>query len=160
MTDLRRPSVQRSRRHNPYPLSWEVPTALVVGVALLLVVGLQAGRSVANLIAGNGWVFVNRTEFLGTLSGLLRGDAGAGLDAVTHPAGSGLIWTCVAIVEAVIVIAVAAATKWGLGRWGPGRWHGMATPDEVETLLGRSRLRKHAKVVRPDLHSASRRDHP
>jgi hypothetical protein len=35
--------MQRSRRANPYPFTWEVPLALVVAVLLVLVVGAQAG---------------------------------------------------------------------------------------------------------------------
>lgn len=148
--------MQRSRRSNPYPLTWEVPTAVVVGLALLLVLGLQAARSVANLVAGNGWVFVGRVDLFATLGGLLGGDAASGLPGLPQPAGPGLLWTCVVVVEAVILVAVVSAVKWGLDRWGPGKWHGMATPNDVETLLGRSRLRKHAKVIRPDLHGAVR----
>lgn len=149
--------MQRSRRSNPYPFTWEVPAASVVAVVLLLVLGLQAGRSVANLVAGNGWMFVDRAGLFGTLGVLLGGDAATGLPGVPQPADPGLLWTCVAVVEAVIVVAVASATKWGLDRWGPGRWHGMATSSDVEALLGRSRLRRHARVIRPDLYGTPRR---
>ncbi len=149
--------MQRSRRSNPYPFTWEVPTALVVGAALLLVLGLQGARSVANLVAGSGWVFVGRSDLFATLGGLLGGDAATGLPGVSQPAGPGLLWTCVAVVEAVIVVAVAVAAKWGLDRWGPGKWHGMATSSDVEALLGRSRLRRHARVIRPDLYGTPRR---
>ena len=48
--------MQRSRRTNPYPFTWELPLVLVVAVLFLLLVGVQAGRSIANVIAGSGWV--------------------------------------------------------------------------------------------------------
>ena len=144
--------MQRSRRANPYPFTWEIPTAVVVGVLLLLVLGLQAGRSVANVLAGNGWAFVDRTELFTSLGGLLHGQAGAGLSAVVHPAGPGLLWTCLVVIELILSVAAGFAVKWGLERWGPGRVQGMATATEAEALLGRTRLRKHAKVIRPDLY--------
>ncbi len=52
--------MQRTRRTTPYPFTWEIPVGIVLGVLLALVLGLQAGRSLANLVAGNGWVFVDR----------------------------------------------------------------------------------------------------
>lgn len=65
--------MQRSRRATPYPLTWEIPAA-VAGLLLLLVLGAQIGRSVANLIAGAGWRFVDRTDLVTTVPALLRGE--------------------------------------------------------------------------------------
>src|SRR5205085_682312 len=52
--------------------------------------------------------------------------------------------------------ALLTATTWvGLHlyhRWGPGRIRGMATAAEAEKLLGVTRLRKVADIVRPDLY--------
>lgn len=73
-----------------------------------------------------------------------------------RPASTGLLWTCVGLVELVIVALIGWAVKLGLDRWGPARMHGMATAAEAETLLGRTRLRRHAKVIRPDLYGAPR----
>ena len=58
--------------------------------------------------------------------------------------------------ELVIWVAIGFASKAGLDRWGPGRIQGMATRAEAERLLGRTRLRKVAAVVRPDLYGKAR----
>ena len=59
--------MQRSRRTNPYPFTWEIPLALVVAVLFLVLMGVQIGRSAANLLAGNGWVFVDRAALFTSL---------------------------------------------------------------------------------------------
>lgn len=142
---------QRSRRTNPYPFTWEIPVFLFTAVAFLLLMGAQVGRSIANLIAGNGWVFVERPKLITSLGGVLTGHADAGLSGLISPAALGLVWTCIGVVELLVLIGCAVGLKWGLDRWGPGRLHGMAGQAEAEALLGRTRLRKHAKVIRPDL---------
>ncbi len=148
--------MQRTRRTTPYPFTWEVPVGLALAVLMALVVGLQAGRSLANLVAGNGWVFVDRIALFTTLAPLLGGQAGAGLPAVGHPATPELLWACAGVVELLVVLVIGWAVKFGLDRWGPARLRGMATAAEAEALLGRTRLRRHAKVIRPDLHGAPR----
>jgi len=148
--------MQRTRRTTPYPFTWEIPVGIVLGVLLALVLGLQAGRSLANLMAGNGWVFVDRIALFTTLAPLLGGQAGAGLPAVGHPATPGLLWACVCVVELLVVVVIGWTVKSGVDRWGPARLRGMATAAEVEALLGRTRLRRHARVIRPDLYGAPR----
>ena len=148
--------MQRSRRTNPYPFTWEIPLALVVAVLFLLLMGVQLGRSAANLLAGNGWVFVDRAALFTSLPGIIRGHADAGLGPLSRPPGPAVLWGSICAVEGIILVICAAGMKWGLGRWGPGRLHGVATRAEAEALLGRTRLRKHAKVIRPDLYGASR----
>ena len=148
--------MQRSRRTNPYPFTWEIPLALVVAVLLLLLMGVQLGRSAANLLAGNGWVFVDRAALFTSLPGIVSGHADAGLGPLSRPPGPAVLWGSICAAEGIILVICAAGLKWGLGRWGPGRLHGVATRAEAEALLGRTRLRKHAKVIRPDLYGASR----
>lgn len=146
--------MQRSRRTNPYPFTWELPVFLFTAVLFLVLVGLQTGRSIANLIAGSGWVFVERPKLITSLGGVLTGQADAGLEGLTSPATSSLLWTCIAVVELPVLIGCVVGLKWGLARWGPGRLHGMATRAEAEMLLGQTRLRRHAKVIRPDLYGS------
>lgn len=148
--------MQRSRRTNPYPFTWEIPIALSVAVFLVLLMGVQIGRSVANMIAGNGWQVVDRAQLFSSLGGIFTGRADAGLARISHPAGLGLMWSCIGVFEVVGLVVCAVALKWGLDRWGPGRLHGMATRSEAESLLGPTRLRKHAKVIRPDLYGPSK----
>ena len=71
--------MQQSRRTNPYPFTWEIPLTLAVTVLLLLVLGVQAGRAVANLAAGSGVSFPPRDALFTSVPGMLAGDAGAGL---------------------------------------------------------------------------------
>lgn len=148
--------MQHTRRATPYPLTWEIPVAVLMATLLALVLGLQLGRSLANLVAGNGWAFVDRAALFSTLGGVLDGQAGAGLSDLANPASAALLWTCIALVELLVVVVVGWAVKVGLDRRGPARLRGMATAVEAEALLGRSRLRRHAKVIRPDLYGAPR----
>ena len=55
---------------------------------------------------------------------------------------SGNCWLLVAETVAV----------WLVRRWGPGSLKGVASPGEVERLLGHRRLYRVRKVVRPDLY--------
>jgi len=146
--------MQRSRRTNPYPFTWEIPLFVLTAVAFLALMGIQAGRSHANLIAGNGWVFVERPKLITSLTRVLAGHADAGLSGLMRPATPGLLWTCIGVVQLLVLVGCVVGLKWGLDRWGPGRLHGMAEPAEAEALLGRTRLRKHAKVIRPDLYGS------
>lgn len=148
--------MQRSRRSTPYPLTWEVPTAAVFALVLVLVLGLQAGRSISNLLAGGSWRFVNRADLFVTVPGLLRGDAAAGLTSVAEPANPQLLWACMATTCVLLLALACWLTKVALDRWGPGRLQGMATAADAENLLGRSRLRRHAQVIRPDLYGRAR----
>lgn len=148
--------MQRSRRTNPYPYTWEIPVGALVAVLLTMVAAVQIGRSVANLASGNGWVFVDRAVLFTTVGPVLAGDAGAGLPTVPNPATAGALWTWVAVSAVLVVVVLGWATKAAMDRWGPSRLRGMATAAEAESMLGRSRLRRHAKVIRPDLYGAPR----
>lgn len=148
--------MQRSRRTNPYPFTWEIPLALGVAILLLLLMGVQVGRSIANAAAGNEWVFVARPLMFTSLGGIVTGHAGAGLTGIGHPAGTTLLWAAIGVVESVVLAGCAVGLGAGLSRWGPSRLRGVATRSEAENLLGRTRLRRHAAVIRPDLYRANR----
>ena len=149
--------MQRSRRTNPYPFTWEIPAAASTAALLLLILGVHAGRAAANLAAGAGLTLPPREALFTSLVAVLRGDAGAGLTGVTaHLAGSVAVKVWVAVTEALMLVVIGWAGKVGLDRWGPGRIHGMATLQEAEKLLGRARLRRVSAVVRPDLYGKRR----
>ena len=150
--------MQRARRHDPYPVMWEIPAGILVAVLLLLVLGVHAGRAVATFAAAGWWGFPDRAHLFTSLSGLLSGDAGAGLDTGGQAVASGaLLWSCIAAVEAVVLALIIWALRAGLTRWGPNRTRGLATRGEAERLLGLSRLRRHARIVRPDLYGTDRK---
>jgi len=155
--------MQRERLKNPYPWTWEIP-AILIGVTLFFaVVGIQLARSLANLLASAGWTWPAAdagafsspfgSAFWTSLPGVVGGNAAAGL-AEPGPADlapAALVWVCLVLVEGALLIA----TTWGGSvayKCGPGRMKGMATAAEAEKLLGVTRLRKVAPIVRPDLH--------
>jgi len=158
--------MQRDRRRDPYPWTWEVPVGATALGLLVLVAGIQLGRSAANLLAGAGWTWPETgsgasglaspigVAFWTSLPGVLGGDAGAGLPppASGGLAGAGLVWVSVAAIEVVLCAVTVWGGLWVYLRWGPGRMRGMATAAEAERLLGVTRLRRVAAVVRPDLH--------
>ena len=85
--------MQRERRRDPYPWTWEIPLAITVATLLVVVLGIQLGRSVANLLAGAGWTWPDPnagtfpspigTAFWTSLPGVLGGHADAGLPTPT-----------------------------------------------------------------------------
>jgi len=124
-----------------------------MAAVLALVLGVQLGRGAAYLVCGAGWVFPDRSALFTGLPGILTGDPAAGLDRApgTAPAGS-VLWSSVAVAELAVVFAVAAVGRFCWTRWGPGLLPGVASRAEVALLLGTRRLRRSARVVRPDLY--------
>ena len=149
--------MQRSRRGDPYPFTWEIPAAIIAGVLLVLVLGVHIGRAAANLLAGAGWGWPAQAELFRSLPGTLRGDGGAGLPGTYHGgAGQSALWTSIGATELLLAILLGWALKIGLDRWGTQRVQGMATRAQAEQMLGRTRLRKAGAVVRPDLYGKQR----
>lgn len=158
--------MQRERRKDPYPWTWEPPALIIVSVVLTMAVGVQAGRGLANFLAGAGWTWPDTQTSIGfssplagafwsSLPGVVGGDAAAGLATPVpdYTAGPLLLWVCLGIAETALMVPIVAAIVFVLRRWGSARMRGMATTAEAESLLGISRLRKVAPVVRPDLYS-------
>jgi hypothetical protein len=150
---------QQSRRHDPYPWTWEIPVGIVLVILLVLVCGVHLGRGIANVLTGAGWAFPGRVDLFKSLPDVLRGDAGAGLDDhdgyMPSPA---TLWTWTVVTEVMLLAVCLFVLKMVLDRWGPGRMRGMASRGEAERLLGATRLRKVRSVVRPDLYG--KRRHP
>ena len=150
--------MQKTRRRDPYPVTWEVPAGIAVAAASVAVLGLHLGRGIANLLAGGWWAFPDRKLLLTSLPGVFGGDAAAGLAPVAGPLASpSLMWTCIIAVETVLFLVALVAVKAVVDRSGPNRTQGLATRTEAERLLGRARLRRHAAIVRPDLYGKDRR---
>ena len=148
---------QRSRRHDPYPWTWEIPLVTVLAILVLIILGVHLGRAVANVVAGSDWSFPNRVDLFSSLPGVLRGDAAAGLVDLDGPVASpSTLLMCVAATELILLAVTVLLLKWGLDRWGPGRMRGVATAGEAERLLGVTRLRRNRRIVRPDLYGQDR----
>ena len=146
--------LQQARRTNPYPWSWEIPVAVIVTVLLAMVVALHAARAVANAIVGGGWQFTPRSALFSSLPGLVTGDATAGLTTVHEVhATANELWAWIALTELVVLVAIAFVLRSVLRQWGPGGIQGMASPSEADHLLGISRLRRNAVMIRPDLYA-------
>jgi hypothetical protein len=148
---------QQSRRHDPYPWTWEIP----VGIALviLLVLGVHLGRATANVLSVAGWRFPPLVDLFSSLPAVLRGDAGAGLTGFSGQSPSRTtLWVCVVATELMLLAALVVLLKAVLGRWGPSRMRGMASSGAAERLLGGTRLRRVRAVVRPDVYG--KRRHP
>ena len=148
--------MQRSRRHNPYPLTWEIPLAVACTVLLALVHGVHVGRGIANLAAGAGWLWPDNTWLFRTLPAVLAGDPTAGIHTSGPVAGPAGLRMWLVATEVAVVALLAAVGMFVLRRWGPNRLKGMASPDEAERLLGVSRLRRVRHVIRPDLHPTAK----
>lgn len=145
-------TTQRERRTDPYPLTWEIPTAVFAGSLLALVLGAQLGRSLANLAAGASWAWPAPTQLFRSTLGILQGDAAAGLGAIAPVAEPDTLLVWVLVIELLVMVVYAVLTWWCLHRWGPNRTLGVATVGEARQLLGRRRLYAARKVTRPDLY--------
>ena len=139
--------MQRDRRHNPYPLTWEIPVGVACGVLLVLAVGVHLGNGLAHVAAGRGWLWPHPSELFAGVPTVLAGAA------TTGPIG---VRAWVVAVELVLVGVLGWAAIAGWRRWGPSRLKGVATRDQAEDVLGLSRLRRVAPVVRPDLNRPRR----
>jgi len=149
--------MQQERLKNPHPWTYEIPLAVVLTLVLVAVLGVHAGRAVANLLAGGGWGWPPATELFSSLRGLWRGDAAAGLTDPGVVAGPGALRTCVVITQTVNLLGWLTLSILAYRRLGPGRLRGMASRPEASSLLGLPRLRKHRAVIRPDLYGKAAR---
>jgi hypothetical protein len=148
---------QRSRRHDPYPWTWEIPLVTVLAGLVLITFGAHLGRAIANVVAGCDWRFPNRVDLFSSLPGVLSGDAAAGLIDLDGPVASpSIVLWCVAATELILLAVTVLLLKWCLDRWGPGHMRGVATAGEAERLLGVTRLKRSRRIVRPDLYGKDR----
>jgi hypothetical protein len=159
--------MQRERRRDPYPWSWEIPAAIMLILVVVILTGIQLGRSAANLVAGAGWTWPNTdtgtgtvvsspvgTAFWTSLPGIVGGNSGAGLASSTPTglAGQGLLWGSITVTELTLLDLTAWAGTYPLSALGsrPDARHGHR--QRGRELLGVTRLRRVAPIVRPDLY--------
>lgn len=139
------------READAYPWSWELPAVCFAMVVCVALFALQAGRSVAFVVAGKGWLWPPTDQLLTSLPHLLAGQTTSGLGAAVAPVAPTLVVLAIAGTE-LIAFSVLGLLGWQLlVRFGPSAVRGVASPAEANRLLGRARLSRVRKVVRPDL---------
>lgn len=151
-------SLQQARRDrfatHPVPLTWELPVAvLTVGLLLAAVTPLVVQAAVA-------WVYTGEQAWphhlTPALASLAHGDFGTALPPHVADAlpSDRLMWVLTAVGEALVLGSAVTAGLWlrevsgGAGR----ARHGLATPAQAARALGLARLRRTARVIRPDLY--------
>lgn len=145
---------QRDRRREPYPWTWEPATALAATLIAVVVAATQLGRTAANLIMGAGVGFPpSLGGWVTSTPAVLTGRPTAGLSPDgAQPAGPVLLGWCIAVTGLlVLALTVTGVVVWWR-RFGPGGVQGVADPVEVRATLGLRRLRRNARLIRPDLH--------
>ncbi len=139
--------------HNPYPLTWEIPAGVAVACGVVFALGIHLGRAIACLVSGHGFLWPAPAEFFTSLGGLLTGDAGAGLAQPVAGVSPALLAGSIIGTELVLLVLMGWAGYELTTRWGPAAPKGMASAGEAERLLGRSRLHRSRRIVRPDLYA-------
>ena len=147
--------MQQDRRTTPYPHTWEIPLTGAMVTGLVLVLAAHLARATANGLSGTGWALPAQAELFTSLPGLLGGDSRAGLTPAPA-APPALLYACLAVTEALAIALLVWAARLAWRAWRPGRVRGMATRSQSQALLGPSRLRRVAPVVRPDLYGNRR----
>lgn len=140
------------REAEQYPFTWELPLLFAGCGVLIVAISVQIGRALANLTVGTGWLWPPGERFFSSLLGILAGDGAAGLVGVQHAASGWhlLVWVTASVSVALVlgVLALVAANR----RWGSGAVRGTASAGEAREVLGEQRLRRHRRVIRPDLY--------
>lgn len=149
--DIEGVRLMKQDRRDPYPWTWEPLGAGVLAFGLLLLLGVHIGRGIACVAVGAGWCWPRRESLVPSVWPVLSGDAGAGLAKPVEVSREALVTLIVLAVVGLLLLAVGVAV-WLVRCWGPGSLKGVASPGEVERLLGRRRLYRARKVVRPDLY--------
>ena len=137
--------MQRDRRHTPYPWTWEIPVGIGCAVLLVVAVGVHLGNGLAHLTSGHGWTWPASSQLFASLPTIL-----------THPTDTVGVHPWIVTVELLLLGSLAWIAVWAWQRWGPSRLKGVATREQAEQVLGRTRLHKVAGIVRPDLHPTRR----
>ncbi len=152
-------NIQHSRRTSKYPWTWEPAAAGLLVILVCMTVVVHVARSLANVWAGGPPDFASLSHWPRSTFDILAGDATTGLTPVPQSyATPAQLRVLLVVSETLLLCVLLLLTALILQRWGPGRIQGLASPKEARMLLGRSRLRKSARVVRPDLHGGHIRE--
>ncbi len=135
------------QRSDVLPLTWEVPATVLLAWLMTSVLALPFGQAAAYVVTGRSFVWP--TDLVASLSGLLGGTPGLGVDVA--PPTSGLVYASVAVTELAAAILGVAGLVWWWRTAGPGAQYGVANRTEVRHVLGHGALSKRASTIRPDL---------
>ncbi len=146
----------QSLRSDPLPLTWEIPTALILCWALGALLALPAGQGISHVVSGEPFAWPTG-RLPQSVVGLVSGRPGVGLPSSAPDAPPAVaVYACIAVVEVVLtVLVVWVASGW----WrtiGPGAQIGLATRHEARAVLGKGALRRRGKTIRPDLAQRAR----
>ena len=139
------------READAYPWSWELPAACVAVVVCVALAALQAGRSMAFAVAGKGWLWPPTDQLVTSVPHLLAGHTTYGLGVAVAPVPPPLVAVAIAATELLAFSGLGLLGWQLLVRFGPNALRGVASSAEASRLLGRARLSRARKVVRPDL---------
>lgn len=161
-------NLQRHRRTDPYPWTWEPAAGAAAGIGFLMLLAVHAGRALATALTGHGLTWPTPARLVTAIPAILTGDPTAGLPpdtarAITGVVPAGLLYAAIGAAELLVLTGCAAVASWLLTRYGPRRMQGMAAPTQAEQLLGITRLRRNRHIIRPDLYPTPprrRRDRP
>lgn len=132
----------RSQRRDPYPWTWEPAAATI---CVLLILGLIAAKAGVTLAA---WILGRPTRSIDVLA-TYNDAAGATMREQT------------VTLSAIIMVELVTLLLAGWGTFGLARTLGLtgapgfATSAQARQALGTGRLRRHRRIIRPDLHRAS-----
>lgn len=149
-------------RQDPQSVGRGGEIAIVVLAVALFVLALAAlvGVGAAAALFGSGWVWPHGTRAAAQeLRGLMAGDpaAGGSPTLARRIPGRATVIACVAVAELVAVVTMGAAGVLVARYRQPGDARGgMATRSQAGQVLGASRVRAAAAVIRPDLHARPR----
>jgi hypothetical protein len=158
-----RERMQHARRHDPYPWTWEPFALWALMLLMILALAVQVGRGAANWFAGAGFTWPASENVVTSVPTVIGGDPTAGLAHPARPDAHLLQvrphWASATALHGWLIgTEIATLVGYGIASfhllrvWGPWRMLGMASRAEAEQLLGRTRLRKVASVVRPDIY--------
>ena len=143
------------REGDPIPWSWEPAAITVAVVTCLAILALQVGRSLAFALSGQGWVWPSSDQLLISVPHVLAGHTNSGLGLGVVPVSQALVAVVIVGTELLAFVGLGFLGWQLLVRFGPRALTGVASVTEANRLLGRSRLRRARKVVRPDLFAHS-----
>lgn len=146
--------MQIDRRRDTVPWTWEPFVGVVLAYVLVVLAAAQLARSAAYLLSGDGWQWPTQDTQVTSAIPIFAGHATAGLPGRHVPnIGHPLLVSSLIVFELAALLALTAVLLEAVHRWGSARMFGMATHTDAEHLLGVTRLRGQAPVIRPDLYT-------